>query len=298
MIKYIEGDLFKSPAQVIVNTVNTVGVMGKGIALSYKNRYPEMFKKYQKVCDNKQLQIGKLMLWYGPDYWVLLFPTKKHWRNPSKLEYLELGLEKFINTYAEKQITSIAFPQLGCGNGELDWQDVRPLMEKYLKPLPIDVYVYTQSTLATPVPEHKKQRDTIEWLRANAKDMSFLGVKDDIINNSKKDLFLLYQFSYKGDNWEVEWEDQCNFRNLNSGEKIGIIEASFQKYWDKIRDLAIFPKETSDIEFDIACALLNSLGYLSEVKIQESMDHEMVEGYQLNEGAGRAFALQGNCSDL
>ena len=142
MIQYIEGDIFDSPAQVIVNTVNTVGVMGKGLALSFKQRYPNMFEKYKKVCENKLLTIGKLMMCYEADHWILLFPTKEHWRNPSKMEYIEEGLKKFVQTYAEKNITSIAFPRLGCGNGELDWNKVKPLMEHYLKDLPIDVYIY------------------------------------------------------------------------------------------------------------------------------------------------------------
>ena len=119
MIEYIEGNIFNSPAQVIVNTVNTVGVMGKGLALSFKKRYPKMFEAYKKACDKHQLTIGKLMLYYAPDHWIMMFPTKESWRNPSKLEYLEAGLNKFVTTYAEKKITSIAFPKLGCGNGEL-----------------------------------------------------------------------------------------------------------------------------------------------------------------------------------
>ena len=89
MIEYIEGDLFNSPAQVLVNTVNTIGVMGKGIALSFKKRYPGMFEAYRTACEKHQLMIGKLMLYYAPDHWILLFPTKMNWRNPSKIEYLE-----------------------------------------------------------------------------------------------------------------------------------------------------------------------------------------------------------------
>lgn len=142
MIHYIEGDIFNSSAQVIVNAVNTVGVMGKGIALSFKNRYPDMLKKYVEVCKKKQLTIGKLMLVYEPDHWILLFPTKENWRDPSQLSYIEKGLIKFVNTYADKNIRSIAFPKIGCGNGGLSWKDVKPLMEKYLSPLPIDVYIY------------------------------------------------------------------------------------------------------------------------------------------------------------
>ena len=142
MITYLKGDIFSSPAQVLVNTVNTVGVMGKGVALEFKKRYPAMFKSYERVCDEKQLEIGKLLLWKGPEKWVLMFPTKKHWRSPSKLEYIEAGLQKFADTYVEKGIASIAFPRLGCGNGGLDWEEVRPLMERYLERLSIPVYVY------------------------------------------------------------------------------------------------------------------------------------------------------------
>lgn len=117
MITYIEGDLFNSPAQVLVNTVNTVGVMGKGIALEFKKRYPEMFKQYKKMCDEHKLTIGRLMLWYEQDHWLLQFPTKENWRNPSKIEYIEKGLAAFVKKYADYNISSIAFPKLGCGNG-------------------------------------------------------------------------------------------------------------------------------------------------------------------------------------
>ncbi|MBO6283479.1 MAG: macro domain-containing protein, partial [Pseudobutyrivibrio sp.] len=113
MLKYIEGDIFSSPAQVLVNTVNTVGVMGKGIALEYKKRYPEMFNQYKLQCDRHKLVVGKLILWYGIDHWILQFPTKEHWRNPSKLEYIERGLMTFVNKYADYNISSIAFPKLG-----------------------------------------------------------------------------------------------------------------------------------------------------------------------------------------
>jgi O-acetyl-ADP-ribose deacetylase (regulator of RNase III) len=290
MIKYLEGDLFKSPAQVIVNTVNTVGVMGKGIALEYKNRYPNMFEKYREYCDKKKIQIGKLMLWYEPDHWILLFPTKEHWRNPSKLRYIEEGLVKFVNTYADKNIVSIAFPRLGCGNGELNWDEVKPLMEKYLKPLPIDVYIYLKNEDSQEEPEHKNQKATIQWLRSNAKDMSFTGIKDDIIN-SKQDLFTSHQFKYQEHEWLVDWKDQCIFTRNDSAEIIKVSEDTFLEIWDEIRELAIFPRTTADREFNIVCALLNSLGYLSKIKIQDPKDLNMIEGYQLNEGIGRTFAL-------
>lgn len=139
---YLKGNIFSSPAEVIVNPVNVFGVMGKGLAAEFKRRYPAMFKRYKKFCDNKSFSVGQLFISREADYSVLLFPTKKHWRGGSKLEYVEAGLKKFVDTYGQKGINSIAFPKLGCGYGGLKWEDVRPLMEKYLRELPIDIYVY------------------------------------------------------------------------------------------------------------------------------------------------------------
>ena len=96
MLTYLRGDLLSSPAQVQVNTVNVVGVMGKGIALQFKNKYPEMFKSYRQICEKHLFDVGNLYLWKSSKKWVLLFPTKKHWRNPSKIEYIESGLKKFV----------------------------------------------------------------------------------------------------------------------------------------------------------------------------------------------------------
>ncbi|MFC6290160.1 macro domain-containing protein [Levilactobacillus angrenensis] len=152
MLIYLKTSLFDSPAQVLVNTVNTVGVMGKGIALDFKRLYPNMFTEYRKLCEAQVLTIGKLWLYKTDNKWILNFPTKKDWRNKSKLAYIEVGLQKFVATYRAKKIKTIAFPQLGVGNGGLDWEsEVKPLMEKYLQPLPIKVYIHLyDKKIATP----------------------------------------------------------------------------------------------------------------------------------------------------
>ncbi len=153
MLLYRRTSLMESSAQTLVNTVNCVGVMGKGVALEFKERDPQMFAAYKKICESKLLAPGKLWLWRGADYWTLNFPTKIHWRNPSKLEWIESGLKKFVWAYEKQGIREISFPRLGCGNGGLDWNDVRPLMEKYLAKLPIEVYVH-DFTKAIGLPEH------------------------------------------------------------------------------------------------------------------------------------------------
>ena len=144
MIVYKKGDIFESEAQVLVNPVNTVGVMGKGLALAFKQRYPEMFKKYQVVCSKGLLDIGKLQLVKENKKIILNFPTKKDWREPSKIEYVEEGLYKFLSLYKDKGIKSIAFPKIGAGLGGLNWEtEVKPLMEEYcsnLEDIMIEIY--------------------------------------------------------------------------------------------------------------------------------------------------------------
>ncbi len=156
MLTYHRTSALDSNAQTVVNTVNCVGVMGKGIAAEYKDRYPEMFKAYKVICDNGELSPGRLWLWKGPSQWVLNFPTKVHWRQPSRLEWIEAGLEKFASEYETRGITEISFPRLGCGHGNLKWSDVKPLMERYLSCLPISVYVHDYS-VDIGVPEHLKE---------------------------------------------------------------------------------------------------------------------------------------------
>ena len=295
MIRYIEGDIFKSPAQVIVNTVNTVGVMGKGIALEFKKRYPDMFQAYRDICDRRKLKTGSLMLYYEPDHWVLLFPTKENWRNPSRMEYIEAGLAKFCRTYAEKGITSVAFPKLGCGNGELNWSDVQPVMEKYLKDLPIDIYIYL-GTGPDPIPEHKIQEKTVDWLRQNAKDMSFQGLEDDIRYNCS---IIPFSFSSAGTDWNVIWQEGLLFENQSSDAvSVTVNEDAFFEIWSDLRASGIALKGAAGSPGRLVLDLLLSLGYVSEIRITDSRNGEKADGYQINSGEGRVYALKGCVDEL
>jgi O-acetyl-ADP-ribose deacetylase (regulator of RNase III) len=150
---YHRTSVLESSAQTLVNTVNCVGVMGKGIAKDFKDREPGMFAAYKRICNEGALEPGKLWLWQGQRNWVLNFPTKIHWRNPSRLEWIEAGLQKFVAEYARRGIREIAFPRLGCGNGGLNWDDVRPLMERYLSGLDIPVYIH-DFDVPIVMPEH------------------------------------------------------------------------------------------------------------------------------------------------
>ena len=188
MITYVVCDLFRSPARVLVNTVNTVGVMGKGIAKDFKRIYPDMFQQYQKLCEQQMFDIGELWLYKTNNRWVLNFPTKRHWRNPSRPEFIEMGLKKFVRKYHMYGITTVSFPQLGCGNGELDWeQQVRPLMEKHLHHLPISVFIHLQDRRDTFVPEHRDIRSTRDWMHNEPETLAFDEVWNDLRSLSAKD---------------------------------------------------------------------------------------------------------------
>ncbi|WP_449046019.1 macro domain-containing protein [Paracoccus versutus] len=142
MLQFHRTSLMTSSAQTVVNTVNTVGVMGKGLAAAFKERYPDMYLAYKKRCDDGLFKPGAIWMWKGADQWVLSFSTKKHWRNPSKLEYIRNGLMDFRANYEGMGIREIAFPRLGCGNGGLNWSDVRPMMIELLHDLPITVFIH------------------------------------------------------------------------------------------------------------------------------------------------------------
>lgn len=145
IISYVTGDLIKSTCQCLVNPVNTVGVMGRGLALQFKRSYPEMMESYIENCQSGAFMPGRLMF-YKPvnnEKTICLFPTKLHWREPSNIQYIESGLIAFMKYYQEWNITSVAFPRLGCGLGGLNWtHQVKPLMEKYLSAsiIPIEIY--------------------------------------------------------------------------------------------------------------------------------------------------------------
>ncbi len=215
MIRYIKGDIFSSPAQVLVNTVNTVGVMGKGVAHEYKLRYPLMFDAYCRACSDGTIQVGNLMLCRLYRKWILLFPTKVHWKNPSQMEYIESGLIKFSQVWDKMGVDSIAFPKLGCGNGKLDWNEVKPIMEKYLSDLPIPVYIYTGSNSRV---ENKDQEPPSDY----AEFMNRLLLLSSDMNSSEMEL-------------------------LKEKDEFGVLKG--QKFWNYIRDTGIVITEKIPYEY-------------------------------------------------
>lgn len=149
MIESVEvRDLFTAPAQTLVCPVNTVGAMGKGLALAFKNKYPGLEQLYQHACRNYVFSTkGLCCVGVGEGKRVLLFPTKYHWRNPSRLPIVDTSLRKLAEQYEALKITSLAIPMVGCGKetGRLNWVDVYPLIVEWLDPLPIPVHICLSS---------------------------------------------------------------------------------------------------------------------------------------------------------
>lgn len=215
MIQYIKGNLFTSNAKVIVNTVNTVGVMGKGIAADFKKYYPEMFNEYKKKCNSGELDIGKLFLYKTPNKWILNFPTKKHWRGKSTLEFIEQGLKKLVNDAIKLQITDIAMPKLGCGNGGLEWEtEVKPLVEKYLKKAPINVSIYDFDKDI--IPEYLKPKDIEEWLMSNPENLTFNLFFEDLKSIYKIDSLFRDKIVLAGIEYEISFQQKDSIFELSS----------------------------------------------------------------------------------
>jgi O-acetyl-ADP-ribose deacetylase (regulator of RNase III) len=147
MFEFTHGNLLESKAEALVNTVNTVGVMGKGVALMFKEAYPENFRAYEAACKKKEVKVGHMFVTerqalIGPK-WIINFPTKEHWRGNSKMAWIDAGLEDLKRVIVEKKIRSIAIPPLGSGNGGLNWLEVRPKIEAALGELnDVSVIIY------------------------------------------------------------------------------------------------------------------------------------------------------------
>ena len=144
MINFLKGNIFDSDAEALVNAVNTVGVMGKGIALEFKKRFPKNFEIYKGVCDANMLSIGDILI-VEDGKTIINFPTKIHWRDNSKYEYIESGLRNLREELKDLNIPSVAIPALGCGLGGLDWEIVKKMFIDELNDCDVSFHVYEPS---------------------------------------------------------------------------------------------------------------------------------------------------------
>lgn len=203
MVYYKVGNILESTAQALVNTVNTMGVMGKGIALQFKKAYPNNYKAYAKACQNEEVVVGKMFVIHDSnvdsgDKIIVNFPTKTDWRKPSEYKYIEDGLDDLVEVIKKHSIKSIAIPPLGAGNGGLNWEKVKKLIDDKLGHLDIDAFVYEPTAQ---IQEHlKKERTKLTNARA-----LLLYVLYDLVKNgeyvsefsSEKICYFLQRFGAK-----------------------------------------------------------------------------------------------------
>ena len=221
MIQYITGNLLESEAQALVNTVNTVGVMGKGIAFQFKNKFPVNNRIYIQACKVKSIAIGKLLVneeetLYGGKKIIINFPTKTDWRKPSEYSYIEAGLKDLLHIIETKKITSIAIPPLGAGNGGLDWSKVKALLEQYLANVNCDVFIYQPDFIVQEV--LKKERVQLTPARAMLLAVLFHLVKNgEFVSEfaAEKIAYFLQRFGAK-ETFKLDF--QPNFYGPYSGK--------------------------------------------------------------------------------
>ncbi|MBN1876266.1 MAG: macro domain-containing protein [Anaerolineae bacterium] len=285
MILYVKGNLFQSPAQVLVNTVNTVGVMGCGIALDFKKLFPDMYKQYRDMCETGEFKVGMLWLYKSPNKWVLNFPTKQHWCQPSRVEYIEIGLRKFVASYSDLGIHSIAFPALGCGNGQLDFRDqVQPLMKKYLETLPIDIFIYPGRT--SQFVEHLNPEKMKEWLRTEPTTLPFSEVWDDLLSllRTKSEFKTLS----KQRPFEAQiCEDALELRIVTGSQNYVIHYETLMAFWQQLRTYGFSMRHIApgiDRQVSYLIPIFAELDYIAPVHVTENFDkltNSVITGLQV-----------------
>ena len=159
MIEFTTGDIIKADTECLVNTVNCVGIMGRGVALEFKKNYPDNFKSYVEACKRQEVLPGQMFVYdteklLNPRY-IINFPTKRHWRGKTRMEDIESGLVSLVEVIKAKNIRSIAIPSLGCGLGGLDWKEVKPRIISALDALEdVQVFVYEPGSAPARIAEH------------------------------------------------------------------------------------------------------------------------------------------------
>jgi len=171
-IRFVKGDLLKADVEALVNTVNTVGVMGKGIALQFKNRFKQNYKIYKDACKAQEFVIGQVLSVMDGDLleqrYIINFPTKAHWKVPSQYAYIESGLTALREEIVRLGLKSIAIPPLGCGNGGLEWDVVREMIVKALSPLEINIHIYEPNAQIKSLLQQEQSRNSVKLTNARA----------------------------------------------------------------------------------------------------------------------------------
>jgi len=288
MIHFHRTSLMTSPAQTVVNTVNVVGVMGKGLAAAFKERYPVMFTEYKKICDDQQLQPGGLWLWKGSEQWVLNFATKKHWRNPSKMEYVRSGLQKFRETYEEMGIREVAFPRLGCGNGGLNWSEVRPLMLEALRDLPITIFIHD---FEKKVGKLEHELPLIDYVRHPATFEQFCMDLQSVIKNRNGEVEPLLMKGL----FHVELNKSCDLTSgVNGSEQLIAAQDDLFRIWNTLLTRSVSRFDLPDnvqVNALKVFSVLAQLPYVRPVNIADKNGRNVLAIEYMRSGSAESIAV-------
>lgn len=247
MIRYTRGNLLDEPVEALVNTVNTVGVMGKGIALMFKERFPKNMAAYSQACKAGQVTTGKMFVTETGELmgarWIINFPTKQHWRDKSKIEWIEEGLQELKQFIIEHQVKSIAIPPLGAGNGGLNWHEVKSKIEAALSDLDqVEIVIfeptaqYQNIVKKTGVSQLTPARAMIAEL---VRRYWFLGIECSLLEIQKLAWFLQRAIEQKQLSNELKLNFQANFYGpyaANLGHLLNAMDGSYLKSDKRIPD--------------------------------------------------------------
>ncbi len=233
MITYVHGDLFYSPARVLVNPVNTVGAMGSGTAYDFKRFFPDMYEHYRDLCQRDEFAIGQLMLYRTPHKWILNFPTKRHFRATASLDHIEDGLKKFVRIYAEQDITSVSFPALGIDEDGLAWDEVKPIMESYLEPLPMSVYVHIHTDKTADARRSTRAMKT--WLTGRPSTISFEVFWKELLRIVQIDIDAKSHIPFKGVATPTKGRQRLSLKlTPRRGDSVFLPETQLRDLWQYV----------------------------------------------------------------
>lgn len=290
MIKYVEGDLLSADVQALVNTVNTVGVMGKGIAFQFKKKFPNNLNTYIVACKNGTLVTGKMLVVKertisGKEKIIINFPTKKDWKHKSKYEYVEEGLKDLIKVIEENDIKSIAIPPLGCGNGGLEWSKVKQLMEKYLSTLSdVEILIFEPNDAIKEVLKKQESNNNVELTPARALLLYAMFYYESLGENSS--LFvankLAYLFQRLGESSFKSLKFQAKHYGPYSAQVAYLIHALNGKYLKGMEQMGLTAFEPIELQYDkiseVSSYVKKNLNSVQKEKLKNLLS--IIDGFQ------------------
>jgi|WetSurMetagenome_2_1015567.scaffolds.fasta_scaffold27615_4 O-acetyl-ADP-ribose deacetylase (regulator of RNase III) len=294
-MKFIKGNLLEAKTQALVNTVNTVGIMGKGIALQFKEIFPENYKAYLVMCKNNELKPGKLLVvkehLVNEDKIIINFPTKTEWYRKSKYEYIEEGLKELVNVIFDNDIKSIAIPPLGCGNGGLEWKRVKSLIEKYLSDLEdVDIQIYEPNDNIRELLKKQELQKEIKLTPARAMLLYSMFYYESLGENSS--LFVANKLSYFLKRLGEKSFRRVSFTASHYGPYSVQIEHMLHlvngKYIRGLEQMNVKPFETIELQYGRA----KEISEFVKNKLSSEQNRILKNLIKLIDGFQSAFALE------